>query len=154
MVACGSGVPAASMATPPMRASVKREVVAAELGDGFEDADGFAGDFGADAVAGEDCDFELHGTSADTRYEIRDSRYANANRQPSSLRYVGDFSGRFVQQRDDVLVVDGFFAVGEFGEAGVDLVEFGFGKLVAQFGEAVFECAAAGVLAEHDVLGR
>ena len=37
------------------------EVVAAELGDGFEDVDGFAGDFGADAVAGEDCDLELHG---------------------------------------------------------------------------------------------
>ena len=30
------------------------EVVAAELGDGFEDVDGFVGDFGADAVAGED----------------------------------------------------------------------------------------------------
>ena len=36
------------------------EVVAAELGDGSENADGFAGDFGADAVAGEDCDLELH----------------------------------------------------------------------------------------------
>ena len=37
------------------------EVVAAELGDGLEDVDGFAGDFGADAVSGEDGDLELHG---------------------------------------------------------------------------------------------
>ncbi len=36
------------------------EVVAAELGDGFEDVDGFVGDFGADAVAGEDGYLELH----------------------------------------------------------------------------------------------
>ena len=36
------------------------EVVAAELGDGFEDVDGFVGDFGADAVAGEDGYLETH----------------------------------------------------------------------------------------------
>ena len=36
------------------------EVVAAELGDGFEDVDGFVGDFGADAVAGEDGYLESH----------------------------------------------------------------------------------------------
>ena len=35
------------------------EVVAAELGDGFEDVDGFVGDFGADAVAGEDGYLEI-----------------------------------------------------------------------------------------------
>jgi hypothetical protein len=38
----------------------KGELVAAELGDCFEDADGFVGDFGTDAVSGEDCNFELH----------------------------------------------------------------------------------------------
>ena len=30
------------------------------FGDGLEDVDGFVGDFGADAVAGEDGDLELH----------------------------------------------------------------------------------------------
>ena len=44
----------------------------------------------------------------------------------TGLRDGGDEFGGFVgvQQRDDVLVVDGFLAVGEFGEAGVDRVEF------------------------------
>ena len=37
---------------------------------------------------------------------------------------------------EQVLVVDGFFAVGEFGEAVVDVVEFGRGERVAEFGEA------------------
>jgi hypothetical protein len=36
------------------------EVVAAELGDGFEDVDGFVGDFRADAVAGEDGYLKTH----------------------------------------------------------------------------------------------
>ncbi len=36
------------------------EVVAAEFGDGAEDVGGFAGDFGADAVAGEDGNLESH----------------------------------------------------------------------------------------------
>jgi hypothetical protein len=34
--------------------------VAAELGDGFEDVDGFVGDFGTDAVAGEDGYLQTH----------------------------------------------------------------------------------------------
>ncbi len=38
----------------------KGEVVAAKFGDCAEDVGGFAGDFGADAVAGEDCKFETH----------------------------------------------------------------------------------------------
>src|ERR1700730_4993078 len=44
-----------------------------------------------------------------------------------------------LQQSEQVLVVDGFFAVGEFGEAVVDLVELGTGKGMAKFGEALFE---------------
>ncbi len=40
------------------------EVVAAELGDGLEDVDGFVGDFGADAVAGEDGYLETHSTDS------------------------------------------------------------------------------------------
>ena len=36
------------------------EVVAAEFGYRAKDVGGFAGDFGADAVAGEDCNFETH----------------------------------------------------------------------------------------------
>ena len=40
------------------------EVVAAELGDGFEDVDGFVGDFGADAVAGEDGYLETHSSDS------------------------------------------------------------------------------------------
>ena len=36
------------------------EVVAAEFGDGAENIGGLLGDFGADAVAGEDCNFETH----------------------------------------------------------------------------------------------
>jgi hypothetical protein len=39
------------------------EVVAAELGDSLENFNGFAGDFGADAVSGEDCDLQLHSGS-------------------------------------------------------------------------------------------
>ena len=35
--------------------------MAAELGYGTQDVGGFTGDFGADAVAGEDCNFEAHG---------------------------------------------------------------------------------------------
>ncbi len=62
-----------------------------------------------------------------------------------------DGCGWFVEQREHVLVVDGFFAVGEFGEAAVDVVELGRGEGVAEVGEAVLEGAAAGVLAEHDV---
>ena len=38
----------------------KGEVVAAKLGNRTKDVGGFAGDFGADAVAGEDCNFETH----------------------------------------------------------------------------------------------
>jgi len=34
--------------------------VAAELGYRAQDSSGFIGDFGADAVAGEDCNFEAH----------------------------------------------------------------------------------------------
>ena len=48
------------MATPPRRSADEGEVVAAELGYGLEDVDGFVGDFGADAVAGEDGYLELH----------------------------------------------------------------------------------------------
>jgi hypothetical protein len=39
------------------------EVVAAELGDGAQDGDCFVGDFGADAVAGEDGYLKLHALS-------------------------------------------------------------------------------------------
>ncbi len=40
------------------------EVVAAEFGDGLQDVDGFVGDFGADAVAGEDGYLETHSTDS------------------------------------------------------------------------------------------
>jgi hypothetical protein len=36
------------------------EIVAAKFGDGAQDICGFAGNFRADAVAGEDCNFETH----------------------------------------------------------------------------------------------
>ncbi len=55
------------------------------------------------------------------------------------------------QQAEKVLVVDGFLAVGEFGEAVVDLVELFAGECVAEFFEALFEHAAAAVFAEHEV---
>ena len=57
----GSGEPFAVMATPPRRASAKVKSWPPSFGDGVEDVDGFVGDFGADAVAGEDCNLELHG---------------------------------------------------------------------------------------------
>ena len=53
-----------------------------------------------------------------------------------------------MQEREEVLVVDDFFAIGEGGEAGVDLVELGAGEVMTELGEAVFEGAAAAVLAE------
>ncbi len=43
-----------------MRRFDEGEVVAAELGYRAEDVGGLLGDFGADAVAGEDCNFETH----------------------------------------------------------------------------------------------
>ena len=57
-----------------------------------------------------------------------------------------------LQQAEQVLVVDGFLAVGEFGEAVVDLVELRAGERVAEFDEALFEGAAAAVFAEDEEL--
>ena len=61
----------------------------------------------------------------------------------------GDFGFGF-EQADEVLVVDGFLAVGEFGETAVDGVEFGVSEIVAELDEAMFEGAAAAVLAEDE----
>ena len=46
------------------------EGMAAEFGDGTEDVDGFGGDLGADAVAGKDCDVELHLDPPGTRNRL------------------------------------------------------------------------------------
>ena len=59
-MAVGRGEPCGGDGYSAEEAWGEGEVVAAEFGDGFEDVDGFVGDFGADAVAGEDCNFELH----------------------------------------------------------------------------------------------
>ncbi len=56
----GSGEPVAVDGDSADEGFGEGEVVAAEFGYGFEDVDGFVGDFGADAVAGEDGDLELH----------------------------------------------------------------------------------------------
>jgi hypothetical protein len=45
-------------------------------------------------------------------------------------------------------IVDGFLAVGEFGEAGVDFVDLVAVDRVAEFFETVGEGATAGVFAE------
>ena len=59
MVACGSGRAVCGDGDAADEGFTEGEGVAAELGNGFEDVDGFAGDFGADAVAGQDCDVQV-----------------------------------------------------------------------------------------------
>ena len=54
----GSGVPVCGDGDAADEGFVEGEVVGAVVGDLLEDGDGFAGDFGADAVAGEDGDVE------------------------------------------------------------------------------------------------
>ncbi len=57
-----------------------------------------------------------------------------------------------MEQAKQILVVDILFAVGEFGEAVIDLVELGAGEFVAEFGETLFKHAAAAVFAEHHIV--
>ena len=59
-----------------------------------------------------------------------------------------------VQQAEQVLVVDGFFTIREFGEAVVNIVELGAREGVAEFDEALLEQAAPTMFAEHHVGGR
>jgi hypothetical protein len=65
---------------------------------------------------------------------------------------VGDDS-RLVRlkEAEDVLVVDGFLAIGELSEAVVDLVELFASKGVAEFFETVCKGAAAAVFAENEI---
>src|ERR1017187_2112171 len=67
-----------------------------------------------------------------------------------SLRSIRHLGTDLFEQAEQVLVVDGFLAVGEFGEAGVDRVELFAGERVAEFDVALFQGAAAGVLAQHE----
>ena len=94
--------------------------------------------------------FELRGSRRQIgRYAKRDTDASSRSVRWRQVqrRCVG------CEQGEEVLVVDGFLAVGELGEAGVDLVELGPGERVAEFGEAMLEGAAAGVFAENDVVG-
>ncbi len=59
-VAVGSGEPVCGDGGSADEAFDEGEVVAAEFGYGAQDVGGFTGDFGADAVAGEDCNFQAH----------------------------------------------------------------------------------------------
>ena len=56
----GSGEPVLRDGDSADEAFDEGEVVAAEFGYGAQDVGGLLGDFGADAVAGEDCNFQTH----------------------------------------------------------------------------------------------
>ncbi len=56
------------MATAADEAFDEGEVVAAEFGYRAENVGGLLSDFGADAVAGEDCNFETHDSSLVARF--------------------------------------------------------------------------------------
>ena len=56
----GSGEPVAVMATPPRSSGTKEKSWPPNSATALEDVDGFVGDFGADAVAGEDGYLETH----------------------------------------------------------------------------------------------
>src|SRR6266851_10006426 len=67
----------------------------------------------------------------------------------TSMRGDGGLVG--LKKAEEVLVVDGFLAVGEFGEAVVDVVEPLASEGVAELFEAICEGAAAGVFAEDKI---
>jgi len=56
-----------------------------------------------------------------------------------------------LQEAEQILVVDGFLAVGKFGEAGVDFVELVAVERVAESFETVGQSVTAGVFAEDEL---
>ena len=110
------------------------EDVAAMVGDGGDDIDGFVGHFGADAVSFEECDFEVHGSPAASQ-RVSGVVHMFGRRRDESCG-LGD-------KGDDVLVVEGLLAVGERSEAGVGVVQFFGREGETEFLETVLEGAAA-----------
>ena len=74
------------------------EIVTTELGYRAEDVSGLLRDFGADAVAGEDCNFEAHDC-----IPLLFLFFALVGNEGGFVR---------LKKAENVLVVDGFLAVG------------------------------------------
>ena len=104
-------------------------------GDVFEHADGLAGDFGPDAIAGEDENVELH----------------ELIRHRTERLFLGMLLLALFNQGDDFFVHEALLTVvGDGGEAVVEIVELGLGEFEAHLGGALMQGVAAAVFAEDE----
>src|SRR5439155_9338784 len=106
---------------------LETKLIAAKFRHDAQYAYGFSCHFGTDSIAGKNCDLEFHALK--TRFKKLTHEHGGC--LPTRRSFEPAPGGW--QQRDQILVVNMFLAVGQSGKGGINSIQLRGGELIAEF---------------------